>query len=122
MPRIKELLKEQIKMSNEFSQKNFGLLMGDGFPEMVKEMFHSTTACSVLLGGLVKTVLFFNPRKMAERPTDSPESQEAFMMDNIDVFRSQLDMFYWGIQIGRRLEREEAAAMKSIEDQMNEKP
>jgi len=112
--RIKDMLKEEIKKSADFQKRNFGLRMGDGYPEMVKELCRSSTAVAHLCVGFVKT-LAAAPSCGSGMPqaTDADAMQEA-MLERLPVFESQFDMMYWGIQIGRRMQREEDAALAGI--------
>lgn len=110
-----ERLQEQMRASNEFTKKNFGLKIGDGFPELVRELAKDTNTSGYLIAHLALTAL--TTPKIAEnidKSSDNPFSQA--ILENIVCFEAPLAMLYWGIQIGRQLEREEVEALKRMGD------
>lgn len=110
-----ERLQEQMRASNEFTRKNFGLKVGDGFPELVRELAKDTSASGYLIAHLALTAL--TTPKIAEnidKSGDNPFTHA--ILENLVCFEAPLAMFYWGVQIGRQLEREEIEALKRMSD------
>jgi hypothetical protein len=111
---IKEMLKDEIRTSGEFSKRNFGLQMGDDWPDMVKELTHSNIVVAVLSMGMMKSILGIPQFAMHSEATD-PDTMQRVMLDNLDMFMTPLQMFYWGIQVGRKLQKEESETLQKME-------
>jgi hypothetical protein len=121
MQQIRTMLEEQIKASNQFTQDNFGLLTGDGYPEIVRELMKSSTVSGLLMLMLVAVGLSgrtIATEMAAHRGTSQKEKEEAFakiILGNLQAFNIPFEFFYWGLQIGRKLEHEESETLRSIE-------
>jgi len=112
-----KMLDSEIENSDRFTKENFGLRVGDGFPEMVREIVKSEKLPPWLIIGLVMGGLC--GKGIAESLKDSPSGEKAdfgqVILNNVSVFDTPLAMLYWGIQIGRKLERESAAFIDAME-------
>lgn len=117
MARIKDMLKEEIHKSSEFQRNNFGLQMGDGYPDMVRELTHSSSVQALLIIGLQYAVSGA-PRFLLTEHSGDPDVLQQQLLDNLPAFSGPLQMFYWGMQIGRRLQQEEDAVMKKMTEQV----
>lgn len=110
-----ERLQEQMRASNEFTKENFGLKVGDGFPELVRELASDTKVSGYLVAHLaMATVSTGGLADKLEKGNDNPFTEA--ILGNLVCFEAPLAMLYWGIQIGRQLEREEVEALKRMGD------
>lgn len=116
LKKLSQMLKDEIKASMQFEQSNKGLRVGSDFDEVTKDILHSDTVCSILVAGatlafqqgpgpLVKSMLSSNGQ---------PGCGEDIILNNKPIFVSPLQMFYWGMQVGRKLQKEEIDLLASI--------
>lgn len=106
--KIAEMLTEQMSSSEKFTQDNFGLKVGDTYPELVRECVASDKVQRFLFAHFLMSQL------VAIKVLDKidPGNLAAFA-SSPEIFDLPMAMLYWGIEIGRRLEREQAAALKA---------
>lgn len=122
MQKIKELLKEEAGRSVQFQNQNFGLFIGDGYREMVEEMLESNSIANLLLIGVLNSLSALDDlRQSEEQPKDKHEAKQLFIK-HLPMFKGQLDMLYWGIQVGRKLEREQSELLGPSSDVEEAKP
>ena len=113
-----QLLESEMDASAHFTKENFGLQVGDGFPELVREVVKSEKLSARLMVGLVLGSL--SGRDLAESMKSEvaggqkPDMSKV-ILKNISAFDTPLAMLYWGIQIGRKMERESAAALSAFD-------
>jgi hypothetical protein len=106
-----KMLEAEMQASQKFTAANFGLQMGDGYPELVREMLKSDTVTSRLLVTVIINSMVTKPFVQAVkargvgRPLDNELAQ--LMMQHMDLFGPLLEMFYWGIQVGRKAQEEQ---------------
>lgn len=112
-----KMLEEEMTASKEFTQYNFGLKVGDSFPELVREIVTSREIQTALMINLVMTGLCGPDvaKAMKEDMSHGVSDLTGPIMKNIHVFETPFAMLYWGIQMGRRIERESAEAMQKLE-------
>lgn len=116
---IKTMLEAEIVASSEFSSRNFGLAVGDDFREIVEETLQSGKigALLVLSPLLAVTAGPVLGKWMEENRAN--EKDEDFMskaiLANFEAFKIPMEFLYWGIQIGRKLARQEVEALKNLE-------
>jgi hypothetical protein len=113
-----KLLEEQIDASDKFTRENFGLQVGDDFPEMVREVVKCEKLSMRLLLSMVTTSLSGKgiAQSLADMPGGKMPDFGEVVLKNHTVFETQLAMLYWGIQIGRKMEHESAAALNSLDE------
>lgn len=110
------MLKEERERSKKFKEANFGLMTGDGFPEMVVE-----------LAGEVGQEIFFRIvlasllgkealKEIASLPEGVAPDWTHLVRKNMNIFELPFSLFYWGVQVGRRMEREEAQSLRILEE------
>ncbi len=110
-----ERLQEQMKDSAEFSRRNFGLKVGDGFPELVQEIAGDSRTSGYLMATLaISLIMVPKLGDGIDKSAGNPFTKA--ILDNLGCFEGTLSMLYWGIQIGRQLEREEVEALKRLSD------
>jgi hypothetical protein len=103
MKTIAQRLKEQQARSDEFTRKSFGLPIGDGYMELVREITGNTDlARKMAIAGVLN--LF------ALRVNVLASSAEAAAASP-NIYSIPLEHLYWGIEIGREMEREQAAVL-----------
>jgi hypothetical protein len=118
---INELLEREMSASEEFTKSNFGLKVGDDFPELAREICRGGKLPLRLIIGVVMGALM--GKSLAEEMAALPRDQRAkldmgpIVLRNIELFELPLSLLYWGIQIGRKTEREEVGAMQRMENQ-----
>ena len=116
-----QLLESEMQTSDAFTKENFGLQVGDGFPELVREVVKSEKVQERLMIGLVLGSL--SGKELAESmksqnlKTLNGEKMDMsqIILKNIVAFDTPLALLYWGIQIGRKMERESAAALSAFD-------
>lgn len=103
MSKLAEMLGEEIQKSREFPEKNFGLKVGAGYPELVRTALESKDIKLEILMGVLMSQLSL-PRK---EEFSSPERSDAELIDSIagksGVYEMPLKFLFWGIAIGRRM-------------------
>lgn len=111
------MLEEEMAASDLFTKENFGLQVGDSFPEMVREVLNSEKVAGKLLIGLLMGS--FSGKELAESMRQIPDGEKPnigkIILKHVGAFDTPLAMLYWGIQIGRRMERESAKSLTQLE-------
>ena len=117
---IKTMLEEEIEASGEYSRRNFGLSTGEDFREMVEEAVKSRKVTAnlilnTLMVGLAgpKLAEWMKANETASKDADALLSNA--ILSNLTAFKGPLEFLYWGIQIGRKLARQEAETLKTLE-------
>lgn len=112
-----KMLEEEMRTSDQFTKENFGLQIGDGYPDLVREIVKSDNLTGRLLIGLITSSL--SGRELAlsmkEGMTENRLDISSVILQNIGDM--PLSMLYWGIQIGRKLEQESAKSLAELEKQ-----
>ena len=116
--RITEMVEHQIKESNEYDKRSFGEITGEDFAETCKgalasRELRSHLMLSLLLGAISGREIADELKQSSD--ADPSEALKKAIMNNARVFEPQLSLLYWGIRIGRELEREESDTLKKIE-------
>lgn len=117
---IVEMLKSEMNASEEFSKENFGLKFGDGFRELAMELIEDN---HILMYTVSKTLFgmmnFGAFKEFLQAHSESPLAPTAMLRQavrkNPCVVEDQISMLYFGIQIGRKLAAQEAAALQAME-------
>lgn len=113
----KEMLEEEMKNSEQFTKENFGLQIGDGYPELVKEVAKSDKLGMRLILGML--MASFAQKELRESLGACKQGEKMNMapviLGNLPAFDAPLSLLYWGIQIGRRIERESASVIKELD-------
>ena len=116
----KQLLEAEMEASDRFTKENFGLQVGDGFPELVREVAKSEKVNMRLIVGLLMGGL--SGKEFTESLKPKPDGDKpdfsAAILKNFSAFDTPLAFLYWGIQIGRKMERESAAALNALDKQV----
>lgn len=110
MKSLIERLKEEMDKSERFTRENYGLMVGDGFPEMCREVTKwPPFAVRIFKAFAIQTVSGINllDRTKAGDMTGLAQSPE--------LNELPMSMLYWGVQIGRQMQREEAEALRKME-------
>ena len=111
-----QLLEAEIAASKEFTQQNFGLKVGDGFPELVKELCQSKNVPIKLALGALLTALSSGRLADAMAKVSKDGDTGFVVLENLTTFELPLSMLYWGIQIGRKQQAEQATQLESTAD------
>jgi hypothetical protein len=114
-----KMLEEEIAASDAFTQENFGLAIGDGFPEMVRELLKSDKLVDTLIISFITANM--SHHKVAEllqemKRVDGKVDYGRLIMRNLKAFETTLAMLYWGVQMGRRMEREAAQQLARMSE------
>jgi len=113
--KIGEMLKQEVKKTSEFRSKNYSTALGDDYPEVVNEVIDG--AGDFLIAQMAIDLMrssMVSPERMLKQMNDGLPYQ-IIVKDNQKFFEIQLQMLYWGIQIGRRLEREQQEVLRKME-------
>jgi hypothetical protein len=113
MTTYKEMLESEINSSERFTRDNFGLKIGDDFPEIVRELCQSETVSRRLLIGLLMGALLGKGITADLKSSDIGNA----ILNNVDAFETPLALFYWGVQVGRKSEREQSNTLAGIDGQ-----
>ena len=114
MASYKELLESEMQASEEFTHRNFGLKIGDEFPDMVRELVSSDKISVRLLLSLLMGAMMGNKVGESLKDGDRASAGRA-VLNNLTIFETPLALFYWGVQVGRKMERESASVLQNIE-------
>ena len=118
---IRNMLDEEIVASGDFTRQNFGLQVGDGYPEIVREVVKSSRVSGHLMVMLLASALCGKDvaESLAQMKDANKSEHEDRMaktiLDHFEVFNTPLEFFYWGMQVGRKLERQESAMLRDME-------
>ena len=114
---IRTMLEKQMETSEQFTKENFGLQLGDEYPEMVREVVkRDKLGMKLILGLLMGSFLGKGIGESLEKAKEGEKMNLApVIIKNLPAFDTPLSMLYWGIQIGRQLERQQAEALKGLE-------
>ena len=105
--KIKEILEEVIKESDAYPKKNFGQMVGEGFSDFAKEATSSESLCMhLMLGLLFAGMMGKDVTESLAKMKDKSQAMSPVILENMTVFSTPLSMLYWGIEIGKRLEKE----------------
>ena len=114
---IRTMLEKEIETSERFTRENFGLQLGDEYPEMVREVVKSEKLSMKLILGLMMGS--FSGKGIGESMEKCKEDEKLnlapVIIKNLPAFDMPLSLLYWGIQIGRQLERQQAETLKGLE-------
>jgi hypothetical protein len=112
------MLEDEMKASEEFTKENFGLQVGDGFPELVRETTKSDKVAMKLILGLMMGSLSGKEFAESLKPKIDGAKPDwgAAIVKNFTAFDTPFSFLYWGIQIGRKMERESATALKALDE------
>lgn len=88
---------------------------GDGFPEMVREVVGSEKVSTQLLLGLLMGRLSGKEVADSMKQSHDKSGVSSAILENVTAFETPLMMLYWGIQVGRRLQSAESAALGRLE-------
>lgn len=112
---IKEMLETEIESSERFTQDNFGLKVGDGFPELVREIAMSNKVAMKMVIGMIMTSMTIGKDITEDFPKEKDGSWAPVILKHLSIFEQPLSLLYWGIQIGRRLQKEESESLNKME-------
>jgi hypothetical protein len=111
----KEMLEQEIKLSTKYTKENFGQQVGDGYPEMVREVAQSQEAVMQLILSLTLGMLSGKEISKSMGEHAKKDEMHKIVLENSVCFQGQLSMLYWGINIGRKLQQEEDRMIKNLE-------
>ena len=117
MKTVVELLKEEIKESNNYSKSNFGASVGEDFPEIVKEVVQEEEVNMHLMMGVLFAAM--GGKELGESVKDAKGDKDVMtkaILKNLPTFQEPLSFLYWGIKVGRKLERQEAEVLSKLEN------
>ena len=116
---ISQMLDEEMKVSEEFSRRNFGLHVGDEFPEMVREVAKSEKlGASLMIGMLMGSICGKEIAESMKSQGNGKLDWSRIILDNVSTFEPSLSLLYWGIQIGRKLERNQTTTITKLEQNL----
>jgi hypothetical protein len=110
-----KMLEDEMKASDQFTRENFGLQVGDGYPELVREIVKSDTISARLLLGLVLSGMCGKEVVKSMKEVGDKRDLGNAIVKNLPAFDTPLAFLYWGIQIGRKMERESAGMLDSLD-------
>lgn len=104
--KISEMVVREMNRSETFTKENFGLQIGSGFPELARELISSKAIQKDLLKQYMHTVL-----SKVDVPKDGLGE---WVRSNPSLYQNSFSYLYWGIQIGRELQKLEMDALNEI--------
>ena len=117
---LREMLKEEIRKSEKYAETHYGQMCGEDYPEMCEELTKSSSINQLLLMGIIRCIAGITKvqKYVTEHPVPETRRDLAEFVKGQIVngsIQPFLDMFYWGMKIGARREREEMEALKGVE-------
>jgi hypothetical protein len=106
-------LEEQMKQSAEFTRHNFGLQLGSDYPEIVREVLKSEKVCAEIAKNWFVGAL--QSGEILKGFRGGPAGMMSDISGEPRVYSEAMNFLYWGIQVGRALERESAEALRKME-------
>jgi hypothetical protein len=132
MKNVLDMLLEEMKRSDDFKSEHYGAIGGEDYPDIADQVLNNHRGATLLMmafmkstSGIPKMACYMQEHGMDGETLESGEVVAKFMRDNFDTFRPWLDMLYWGIKIGRKLEREDGKideTLKRMEETLAEAP
>lgn len=108
---IAAMLQEEMERSDRFSRENFGLQLGSDYPEMAQELLASDKLCAALITKFVLLMVRGSDDLTKVDPKSSPREMARKVPQTYETPFAHL---YWGIQIGRELQKRETAALATM--------
>lgn len=102
MSKLAEMLGEEIQKSREFPEKNFGLKVGAGYPELVRTALESKDIKLEIMMGVIISQLSM-PKKEEFPALGEGDKFIDFIANKSGVYELPLKFLFWGIAIGRRM-------------------
>ena len=117
---IRTMLRVEMQTSEEFSRRNFGLAIGDDFREIAEEVIKEQRVsgkllCGVLMAAFGGEAFAKSLKKEGAQNLDADQVLNQAILANMQTFQPPLEFLYWGIQIGRKLAKEEIETLKKLE-------
>lgn len=101
----------EINRSSDFTRHNFGMPVGDDFPELCRELLKDDRLAKRIAElWLVDRVMVMGSQ-LEEMATLGPLGS---IRKYPNLAKSFFEFLYWGIRIGRQMEREEKQVLDSI--------
>lgn len=121
--KLGNMLKAEMKASDVFYEQNKGHIVGHDFAQMCAEILYSDTIASMLINQASATALHFDEIGASlaaiAQTGDLKGKIGSVVQENHVLFDASLAMFYWGMRIGRQLERELLEKMQEVEQSYN---
>lgn len=119
---IKTMLEAEMKASDEFSSRNFGLAVADDFREIVEETLQSKKISTMLALNPLMALMVGPELSQWMKQNAASQSEENFMgkgiLANFEAFKIPMEFLYWGIQIGLKLGEQDYAAIEKLEREL----
>ena len=112
---IVEELKKEMTRSDDYARRNFGAKYGEGFPDFAREITRDKDVAGLLFGRWMIDMLQSQTTLKALR-SDRPADICELLGEHPGIYENFLSFVYWGVEIGRTLEKEEARALQAIAD------
>jgi hypothetical protein len=112
---IVEMLEREIKRSEEFSRQNFGLEGGSDFPEIAREVLSSEKMSTKLFMNFMMMTL--GAKNVADKLAMKVDDMKSIARCEPLIYKNALEFFYWGIQVGRELEKQNSHTLQKLERQ-----
>ena len=109
---IAELLAQEMETSKQFANENFGTKIGSDYGPIVLECIDNERVRVAILMSFIKNS--FSAKGVAEAVPANADQLPNFIRRTPAIYQTPAEFFYWGIQVGRKLEREQAAALSQI--------
>lgn len=121
-------LKDKRAESSKFTTDNFGLKLGNDYPQIATELLKDDAFISDALMSTLFTIISADRLKAAIEKNgidDVSEKPERFKLENVIrdspfSYENLLKYLYWGIQIGRDLGHEQAQTLAKLEASLKE--
>jgi hypothetical protein len=119
------MVKAEMAASVTFDKNNPGHNVGQDFEQVCSEILYSDTVASFVLSqvraidGLGLEGVMKSMTKIA-KTGDATGKIGKLIKENKELFFSTLAMFYWGMEIGRKLERELQENMQKVDQAYTE--
>lgn len=115
MAHLRDMLDAEMETSKEFTRNNYGLAVGDGYRNMVEDIVQNKQLQAKVLVNMM--MIGLTGKEVAESLKEDvgEHSLKNAIIKNHETFKGTFEMLYWGIQIGRKLEREEKSVLDGIE-------
>lgn len=117
---LAKMLEEEMERSTQFTRDNFGLKVGDTFPDVVRSVAASENIGMKLMINVVMGAMMGKSMTEDMPTAPGPSGKLDFsplILKYLNAFELPISLLYWGIQIGRRMEREESEVLDKLSTQ-----
>lgn len=104
-----------IKEAEEYRRTHYGAVMGDDFPELANEVLNHPAVGEKIFYDFLRESIGFIPLMAEIADKNIMPSNLDFLKKTPNLYMPFLSWLYYGVQIGRELQKQEDAFLRSAQ-------